>query len=61
MNGRCAIQLPEGLPVRGVVMADQVKSLDWRARQAAKVCDAPAEIVASVVARVNALMTQVIQ
>lgn len=28
------VPLPEGLAVRGVVLADQVKSLDWRARNA---------------------------
>ena len=28
------VALPTGLPVAGVVLADQVKSLDWRARQA---------------------------
>ena len=28
------VQLPSDLPVKGVVLADQVKSLDWRARRA---------------------------
>jgi mRNA interferase MazF len=28
------VALPTGLPVAGVVLADQVKSLDWRARRA---------------------------
>ena len=28
------VALPPGLPVRGVVLADQIKSLDWRARRA---------------------------
>ena len=27
-----AVRIPEGLPVRGVVLADQAKSLDWCAR-----------------------------
>jgi mRNA interferase MazF len=27
------LALPEGLPVTGVVLTDQVKSLDWRARR----------------------------
>jgi mRNA interferase MazF len=27
------VAVPQGLPVRGVVLADQVKSLDWRARK----------------------------
>lgn len=28
------VAIPDGLPVQGVVLADQVKSLDWRARKA---------------------------
>ena len=28
------VTVPRGLPVGGVVLADQVKSLDWRARKA---------------------------
>lgn len=28
------VSLPPGLPIAGVVLADQVKSLDWRARKA---------------------------
>jgi len=27
------VRLPEGLPVSGSILADQVKSLDWQARQ----------------------------
>jgi mRNA interferase MazF len=28
------VELPAGLPVSGVVIADQIKSLDWQARHA---------------------------
>ncbi len=28
------VALPEGFAVQGVILADQVKSLDWRARRA---------------------------
>src|SRR6188768_3276644 len=31
------VPLPEGLPLTGVVGADQVKNLDWRARQATRI------------------------
>jgi len=30
------VALPDGLPVAGVVLSDQVKSLDWRVRKAAR-------------------------
>src|SRR5574340_545890 len=33
--------LPAGLPVTGAVLADQVKSLGWRARRAERICALP--------------------
>lgn len=39
------VRLPEGLEVVGVVLADQVKSLDWQARQADLLCSVPAATV----------------
>lgn len=50
------VALPEGLGVFGVVLADQVKSLDWRARQAEFACKAPAEIIAEAQAKLRALI-----
>ena len=32
------VRIPEGLAVAGVILADQVKSLDWRAREAERIC-----------------------
>lgn len=51
------VPLPAGLAVSGVVLADQIKSLDWRARRAAFVCKAPPEVVADVLSRIHALLT----
>ena len=48
--------LPEELPVSGAVLSDQVKSLDWRARDAQFVCAAPEDILDEVQARVLALL-----
>ncbi len=39
------VKLPAGLPVNGVVLADQVKSLDWRVREAALIKKLPMRIV----------------
>lgn len=50
------VALPEGMGVSGVVLADQVKSLDWRARKAAKIASAPKETVTHVLQRLNALL-----
>ena len=50
------VPLPAGLPVTGVVGADQVKSLDWRARKAARIAAVPKEIITQVVTRLQALL-----
>lgn len=50
--------LPPGLRVDGVVLADHVRSLDWRARRAAFICAAPAEVVEHVAAKVQALISE---
>jgi mRNA interferase MazF len=49
------VPLTEGLAVSGVVMADHVRSADWRARQASLACRAPAKVVADVLAKLKPL------
>ena len=39
------VPVPSGLPVSGVILVDQVRSLDWRARNAFYSCTVPAEAV----------------
>ena len=51
------VPIPEGAAVTGVVGADQVKSLDWRARQAALIGAVPEEVVTQVLQRLQALLT----
>ena len=50
------VEVPPGLAVTGVVLADHVKSLDWKARKVAKICAVPEEIVAAVISRLNTLL-----
>ncbi len=50
------VPLPEGLPISGVVLSDQLKSLDWRARRASRIGAAPAGVLDHVIARINALV-----
>ena len=52
------VPLPAGLPVAGVVGADQVKSLDWRARKATRIAAVPEEIVTQVVSRLQTLLEE---
>lgn len=50
------VPLPGGLPVTGVVLADQVKSLDWRARKVSRIGAIPEQVVADVLMRLNTLL-----
>ena len=45
------VLLPANFPVNGVVLTDQVKSLDWRAREAKLIASLPADIVAKILVR----------
>jgi len=44
------VVLPAGLAVTGVVLSDQVKSLDWRARRAARIASVPTNVLEQVAA-----------
>ena len=50
------VDIPAGLEVRGVVLADQVKSMDWRARHAALICPLPVETVDRVLEKAGTLL-----
>src|SRR5438034_5383851 len=51
------VALPQGLDVGGVVLADQLRSLDWRARRARFAGRAPAAVLREVLARLEPLVT----
>jgi mRNA interferase MazF len=50
------VQLPEELPVTGVVLADQVKNLDWRSRNAEFACQVPHEVLEEVIQKLLTLL-----
>lgn len=52
------VLIPAGLAVTGVILADQVKSLDWRARNAELICTLPAETVSEVLRKLGALLSR---
>lgn len=52
------VAIPDGLKVTGVVLADQLKSLDWRTRKAAFIATLPADTVEEVLERVLLLLAQ---
>lgn len=51
------VALSSGLPLTGVILADQVKSLDWRARHAEIIGRLQAEVVAEVLHKLSTLLT----
>jgi mRNA interferase MazF len=52
------VLLPEGLPVLGAVLSDQVRLLDWRARKASRICRLPDEITADVLGKLQSLLAR---
>jgi mRNA interferase MazF len=50
------VALPEGSGVVGVVLADQLKSLDWRARKAKLIASASSDVLAMVTSRILPLL-----
>ncbi len=50
------VGIPSGLRVTGVVLADQIKSLDWRARRAEFICTLPVETIAEVLVKLATLL-----
>jgi mRNA interferase MazF len=50
------VTLPAGLPVSGVVLADQVRNLDWNARQIAFIAKAPPTVISEVLAKLETLL-----
>jgi len=51
------VSLPVGLKVTGVVLADQVKSLDWRARRADRICSLSQPAVTEILQTLGVLLT----
>ena len=51
------VPLPEGVPVQGVVLADQLRSLDWRSRQADIIGTAPRAVLERVLQLVGTLLS----
>lgn len=51
------VLIPAGLPISGAILSDQVKSLDWKARQAELVCTLPSVITDEVLQKIITLLT----
>ena len=52
------VLLPEDLPIEGAILSDQVRSLDWRVRKAARICALPSATIDEVVGKLQTLVLQ---
>ena len=52
------VLIPAGLPVAGAILSDQVKSLDWRARNAELICTLPTETISEMLQKLVTLLSQ---
>lgn len=52
------VLMPEGLEIAGVILSDQVKSLDWKARKAKFSCKLPPEQFDEVIKKLNTLIRE---
>ncbi|MDW7739557.1 MAG: endoribonuclease MazF [Bacillota bacterium] len=50
------VLLPENLQVSGVILTDQVKSLDWRSRQVEYLASLPATVTSEVLSKIRTLI-----
>jgi len=50
------VALPDGLAATGVILSDQVKSLDWRVRQVEYIDTLPAPIIGDVLRKLGTLL-----
>jgi mRNA interferase MazF len=51
------VVLPAGLAVTGAILSDQVKSLDWRVRNASFICSLPPATIAEVLQKLTTLVS----
>ena len=50
------VQIPKGSKLKGVILSDQIKSLDWRSRKATRLAKLPAAVLEETLARIFALL-----
>ena len=51
------VTIPDECEAEGVILSDQVKSLDWRVREAEFYCEVPDETVDEVLGKLHALLS----
>jgi mRNA interferase MazF len=50
------VLLPKDLPIQGVILCDQIKSLSWRSRDISFIAKAPTEVLINIRIKTEALL-----
>lgn len=50
------VKLSEDLEISGVILSDQIKNLDWKAREAEFICKLPKSLLTETLNKINALL-----
>ena len=50
------VRIPDGLPIIGVILSDQVKSMDWRARNAERICSLAPAVIVEILGKLRTLL-----
>ncbi len=52
------VNIPDNLEIRGVILSDQVKSLDWNTREAEFICKLPKFAITEALNKIRVLLNQ---
>jgi mRNA interferase MazF len=50
------VLIPHGLKVTGAILADQIKNLDWKARDTKLICKLPSSVTDDALRKLNTLL-----
>jgi len=50
------VKIPDGFHISGVVLSDQLRSLDWKSRNTSLIAKAPRELIDDVLAKLQTLL-----
>jgi mRNA interferase MazF len=50
------VLIPNSYPIQGVILSDQIKSLDWRVRKAEFICTLPLSTMNEVIAKLKPIL-----
>ncbi|MCJ7579304.1 MAG: endoribonuclease MazF [Candidatus Aminicenantes bacterium] len=53
------VNLPDEVSVSGVILSDQIKSLDWRVRNTERIASVPKDVFEEVLAKILTILGQV--